>query len=152
MDYRFEIGDFDSIFTDHERAYTDNPNIPLVEQILLRFGFTQEELKNIDCRPNLFFDKNEIPNPEFKKDYGCLLFATRIDKLKDSYNDIDSTFSHKQKDVIIGGNWVRDYGGFDSYLVADVYGNKIDMPKMRTVDYHEELLLKVRHSWLYMKH
>ena len=48
MDYRFEIGDFDSIFTDHERAYTDNPNIPLVEQILLRFGFTQEELKNID--------------------------------------------------------------------------------------------------------
>jgi hypothetical protein len=87
VDYRFEIGDFDSIFTDHERAYTDNPNIPLVEQILLRFGFTQEELKNIDCRPNLFFDKNEIPNPEFKKDYGCLLFATRIDKLKDKWDD-----------------------------------------------------------------
>jgi hypothetical protein len=87
VDYRFEVGDFDSIFTDHERAYTDNFNIPLVEQILLRFGFTQEELKNIDCRPNLFFDKNEIPNPEFKKDYGCLLFATRIDKLKDKWDD-----------------------------------------------------------------
>ena len=44
--------------------------------------------------------------------------SKRIDKLKDSYNDIDSTFSHKQKDVIIGGNWVKDYGGFDSYQVA----------------------------------
>ena len=44
--------------------------------------------------------------------------SKRIDKLKDSYNDIDSTFSHKQKDVIIGGNWVRDYGGFDSYQVG----------------------------------
>ena len=87
IDYRFEIGDFDSIFTDHERAYTDDLNIPLVEQILLRFGFTQEELKNIDSRPNLFFDQDEIPNPEFKKEYGCLLFATRIDKLKGKWDD-----------------------------------------------------------------
>ena len=87
IDYRFEVGDFDSIFTDHERAYTDDLNIPLVEQILLRFGFTQEELKNIDSRPNLFFDQDEIPNPEFKKEYGCLLFATRIDKLKGKWDD-----------------------------------------------------------------
>jgi len=42
----------------------------------------------------------------------------RTDKLVDSYNDIDSTFTHNQNDVIIGGNWVKDYGGFDSYQVA----------------------------------
>ena len=42
----------------------------------------------------------------------------RVDKLVDHYNDIESTFSHIQRDIIIGGNWVRDYGGFDSYQVA----------------------------------
>jgi len=42
----------------------------------------------------------------------------RTDKLVDSYNDIDSTFTHNQSDIIIGGNWVKDYGGFDSYQVA----------------------------------
>ena len=42
----------------------------------------------------------------------------RVDKLVDHYNDIESTFSHNQNDIIIGGNWVRDYGGFDSYQVA----------------------------------
>jgi len=42
----------------------------------------------------------------------------RTDKLVDSYNDIGSTFAHSQSDVIIGGNWVKDYGGFDSYQVA----------------------------------
>jgi len=87
IDYRFEIGDFDSIFTDHERAYTDDLNIPLVEQILLRFGFTQEELKNIDCRPHLYYDEDENPNPDIKDDYGCLLFASRINKLKGRWDD-----------------------------------------------------------------
>ena len=42
----------------------------------------------------------------------------RADKLVDHYNDIESTFSHIQRDIIIGGNWVRDYGGLDSYQVG----------------------------------
>jgi len=42
----------------------------------------------------------------------------RVDKLVDHYNDIESTFSHIQRNIIIGGNWVKDYGGFDSYQVA----------------------------------
>ena len=62
-------------------------NIPLVEQILLRFGFTQEELKSIDCRPHLYYDEDENPNPDIKDDYGCLLFASRIDKLKGRWDD-----------------------------------------------------------------
>jgi len=42
----------------------------------------------------------------------------RVDKLVDHYNDIESTFSHNQHDIIIGGNWVWAYGGFDSYQVG----------------------------------
>ena len=42
----------------------------------------------------------------------------RVDKLVDHYNDIESTFSHNQNDIIIGGNWVWAYGGFDSYQVG----------------------------------
>jgi len=42
----------------------------------------------------------------------------RVDKLVDHYNDIESTFSHSQRDIIIGGNWVWAYGGFDSYQVG----------------------------------
>jgi hypothetical protein len=42
----------------------------------------------------------------------------RVDKLVDHYNDIHSTFSHIQRDIIIGGNWVWAYGGFDSYQVG----------------------------------
>ena len=85
--HRFEPGDFDVIFTDHDRAYTDNINTPLTEQILLRFGFTLDEVKNIDCRPHLYYDEDENPNPDIKDDYGCLLFASRIDKLKGRWDD-----------------------------------------------------------------
>jgi hypothetical protein len=87
IDYRFNPGDFDIIYTDHDRAYTNDINIPLAEQILLRFGFSQDEVNNVDCRPNLFFDRDEIPNPDIKDEYGCLLFASRIDKLKGRWDD-----------------------------------------------------------------
>ena len=87
IDYRFNVGDFDLIYTDHERAYTDDINIPLTEQILLRFGFTQDELSKIDCRPHLYFDKDENPNPTIKDEYGCLLFASRIKNLKGRWDD-----------------------------------------------------------------
>ena len=43
---------------------------------------------------------------------------SRVDKLVDHYNDIESTFSHNQNDIIVGGNWVWAYGGFDSYQVG----------------------------------
>ena len=87
IDYRFNPGDFDIIYTDHDRAYTDDINVPLVEQILLRFGLTLEDLSKIDSRPSLYFDKDENPNPDIKDDYGCLLFASRIDKLKGRWDD-----------------------------------------------------------------
>tara|TARA_R110002167_G_scaffold22322_6_gene80108 strand:+ start:453 stop:1355 length:903 start_codon:yes stop_codon:yes gene_type:complete len=87
IDYRFEPGDFDVIYTDHERAYTDDINIPLVEQILLRFGFTLNEIKKYNSKPNLYFDNDENRSFFTEEDYGCLLFASRINKLKGRWDD-----------------------------------------------------------------
>lgn len=103
IDYRFNKGEFDTIFTDHERCFTSLVNDgemirscdePLVEQILRRFGFTEEDLKTIDSRPKLYFTEEEISrNDKIIKDvvgdreYGCLLFASRIEHLKGRWND-----------------------------------------------------------------
>ena len=48
---------------------------------------------------------------------------------------IDARKTKKQNKTMIGGNCSDWYGGFDSYLIADIYDNKIDMPKMRNVDF-----------------
>ena len=66
----------------------------------------------------------------------------RTDKLVDSYNDIDSTFTHNQNDVIIGGNWVRDYGGFDSYQVASEISDDITAVTTGRMKPEEEKVLK----------
>ena len=52
---------------------------------------------------------------------------------------LDARKIEKQDKTMVGGNCSNWYGGFDSYLVADTYDNKIDMPKMRNTDFHEEL-------------
>ena len=52
---------------------------------------------------------------------------------------LDARKVEKQDKTMIGGNCSDWYGGFDSYLVADVYKNKIDMPRMRNTDFHDQL-------------
>ena len=52
---------------------------------------------------------------------------------------LDTRKTEKQNKTMIGGNCSNWYGGFDSYLVADIYENQIDMPKMRNVDLHDQL-------------
>jgi len=52
---------------------------------------------------------------------------------------LDARKVEKQDKTMIGGNCSDWYGGFDSYLVADVYDNPIDMPKMRNTDFHDQL-------------
>ena len=66
---------------------------PLAEQILRRFGFTDEDLKNIDSKPKLYFDKKEIDKCEGiikenfgEEQYGCLLFASRLEHLQGRWN------------------------------------------------------------------
>lgn len=98
IDKIFGPGDFDIVFTDHDRSYTSlihdgemvrSCDEPLAEQILRRFGFTDEDFKNIDASPKLYFTKEEIESSEEiikkyvgDKEYGCILLASRLDKFK----------------------------------------------------------------------
>ena len=52
---------------------------------------------------------------------------------------LDARDVEKQDKTMVGGNCSNWYGGFDSYMVADIYDNKIDMPKMRNTDFHDQL-------------
>jgi len=52
---------------------------------------------------------------------------------------LDARKIEKQDKTMVGGNCSDWYGGFDSYLVADVYDNPVDMPKMRNTDFHDQL-------------
>ena len=54
--------------------------------------------------------------------------------------------------VIIGGNMVRWYGGFDSYMVAQEFGESIYVPSMGRKIEHEEQMENLNHlpymNWL----
>lgn len=96
IDKIFNLGEFDTIFTDHDRSYTglvyDGEEIrscdePLAEQILRRFGFTDDDFKTIDVSPKLYFTPEEVEEGEaiIKKyvgdsPYGCLLLSSRFKK------------------------------------------------------------------------
>ena len=84
------------VFHDHYRIYDkDNPNTPLLEQILKFWQFSEEELE--DSQPELYFSEeekrqgDEIINTFTNGEYGVLLVSNRynyevdnliIDKLK----------------------------------------------------------------------
>jgi hypothetical protein len=111
IDMYFNKGDFDMVFTDHDRSYLElhlenGINLtckeePLVEQILRRFGFTETDLTTIDSTPKLYFTQEEVEkNNTFTynvigdRDYGCLLFASRNLRFK--------------------GRWEKDYLLFEA--------------------------------------
>ena len=118
IDYIFNKGEFETIFTDHQRSYTklihDGEGIrstdePLAEQILRRFGFNDTDIKSIDSKPKVYFTQSEIDKCEniIKEhigsyDYGCLLFSARIDKYRGRwdkdyllYPDAEKYSNHK---------------------------------------------------------
>lgn len=98
IDKVFGVGDFDWVFSDHDRCYTElvhdgdmirSCDEPLAEQILRRFGFTDEDFKTIDASPRLYFTQEEIDKCEKvisneigSYDYGCLLLASRLERFK----------------------------------------------------------------------
>jgi hypothetical protein len=98
IDKIFEVGEFDMVFIDHDRSYTslihDGEMIrscdePMAEQILRRFGFNDDDIKNIDSRPKVYFTQEEITKCESiideyigDSEYGCLLFAGRLERFK----------------------------------------------------------------------
>lgn len=113
IDKIFEVGDFDRVFTDHDRSYTSlvddgemirSTDEPLAEQILRRFGFTDEDIKTIDSRPRLYFSQEEVDKCEqiIKEyigsyDYGCLLFAGRLERFKGRWENDYLLFEDAEK-------------------------------------------------------
>lgn len=98
IDYRFDPGDFDWVFTDHDRVYKDeNLEEPLVEQLLRRFGFTEDDLRTIDSRPKIYFTeketlyyRNEMHKFIDKYPYGCLLFSSRTHVLRSTLEELEA--------------------------------------------------------------
>tara|TARA_Y100000385_G_C13082524_1_gene634711 strand:- start:252 stop:1229 length:978 start_codon:yes stop_codon:yes gene_type:complete len=113
IDKIFNVGDFDLIFTDHDRSYTSlihdgemvrSCDEPLAEQILRRFGFTDEDIKNIDSKPKVYFTDEEIDkcNNIIEEhignfDYGCLLFAGRLEQFKGRWENDYLLFNDAKK-------------------------------------------------------
>jgi len=65
-------------------------DLPIAEQVLLRFGFTIDDLNKIDSRPSLYFTQEEADAAKYvtgKEKYGCLLLSSRIEKLKGRWDD-----------------------------------------------------------------
>lgn len=86
IDHRFNLGDYTTIITDHHRCYKYETE-PLVEQLLRAWGFTEEEIWQLDTRPQLYFSDEEkqigdeiIGKYIGSQYYGCTLFAARIEK------------------------------------------------------------------------
>lgn len=71
------------VLHDHFRVYdSDNPFIPLAEQMLKIYGFEEHEIQ--DSCPELYFsDYEEIERMQVTKglNYGCLLIPNKIDEI-----------------------------------------------------------------------
>jgi len=88
----FNENEFDKVFCDHDRAYRYD-NEPLVDQILRAIGgFTENDLKNIDSRPNLYFSDEETSlgwktiSNYCSNEFGCILFASRLEHLNNCWD------------------------------------------------------------------
>ena len=69
-----------------------------------------------------------------------LNITSKRDNLIDKYGDLPSPSSYREKKVMIGGNMVRWYGGFDSMIVAREFEMPISAPSMgRKIDREDEM-------------
>jgi len=92
IDGYFNVGEVKGdVTTDHYRVFNNDDDEPLAEQMLRFFGASEEQIKKIDSRPQLFFDKDEIKFGNSiiesyinKKEYGTLLLTNSI---KEYYDD-----------------------------------------------------------------
>lgn len=124
----------------HFRAQA-NVEVPLAEKILLRFGYSPNELNNIDCTPKLYLSQNEIDNVNKitgGKKYGCLLFGSRLNNLQGRWDFDNHLFNiaEQYKD-----SPVYYYSEFDLDKTewGDLFKNKTDISHLSL---REQLALK----------
>jgi hypothetical protein len=93
VDGRFNTNEFKEVIIDHYRINRYESE-PLVEKIIRYFGFTEEEIRHYDTKPQLYFSQEEekIGNDIITKycdnyKYGCLLFASRLEKYDNLWSD-----------------------------------------------------------------
>lgn len=129
----FEKGQFDSVFCDHERCYRWD-NEPLIEQIMRMFGFTEDEISTMDTRPDIYFSDQEILEGQkiinsyaqngLNHDglYGCILFASRIEKINNCWDKNDKSIQNLIK-TIKQKRFNKDYPIFyySSFPIEETY-------------------------------
>lgn len=145
IDKIFEVGEFDMVFTDHDRSYTGlvhdgemlrSTDEPLAEQILRRFGFTDDDIKNIDSRPKVYFTQDEIDKCESiideyigDSEYGCLLFAGRLERFKGRWENDYLLFEDAKRfqnlPVFVYSQYDLEGTEWDEF-----FPNKIDFTKL----------------------
>lgn len=158
IDYYFNKGEFDRIFTDHDRCYTflihDGEMVrscdePIAEQILRRWGFTDNDFKNINTQPKLYFTPEEIDKGEeiIKNymgldSYGCLLFASRIPRYQGrweyDHHLINETKEFHQKSIFY-------YSDFDINQTewGECFPNSLNFKSLK-LSIREQLYIKYR--------
>ena len=158
IDKIFEIGEFDRIFIDHDRSYTSlvhdgemirSADEPLAEQILRRFGFTDEDIQTIDSRPKLYFTQEEIDKCEKiiqeyigSYEYGCLLFAGRLERFKGRWENDYLLFEDAKR---FEGLPVFKYSQYDLKNTEweQFFPNQIDFTEIG-VSIREQIYIKQR--------
>jgi len=145
IDKIFGVGEFDSVFCDHDRSYTsliyDGDMIrscdePLAEQILRRFGFTDDDILNIDSRPKVYFTDSEIEKCESiikeyigNYEYGCLLFAGRLEQFRGRWENDYLLFDDAKQFKDIPVFCYTQYD-LDNTEWNDFFPNRIDFTKI----------------------
>jgi len=123
-----EPGQFSSVYCDHERCQRFE-NEPLVEQILRYFGFSDEEINLFDSRPNIYFSPEEelfgnakIHHHTNGKDFGCILFASRLEHLNHCWDQNDKSIQNLIKTIKEKG-FNKDYPIFyyTSFPIEETY-------------------------------
>ncbi len=158
IDKFFVKGEFDRVFTDHDRCFSslihDGEMIrscdePLAEQILRRFGFTDEDLKNIDSRPKLYFDQEEIDKCEAiiekyygNESFGCLLFASRLEHLQGRWS-YDHYLLNEAKEYYNKPIFYFSEFDINSTEWGECFPNSIDFLKLN-LSLREQIYIKSR--------
>jgi len=137
------------IFHDHYRIYDDNnPNIPLVEQILKFWQFDITEYE--DSQPELYFTKEEqklgdqiikkyVKN---KKDFGCLLISDRFGTQYGKHDEKTYQNDYKKITKLLNDN-VLPYFCWTYKPLKEIGLDFIDiMLDMRNIDLRIQLYIK----------
>ena len=149
-----EPGQFSSVYCDHERCQRFE-NEPLVEQILRYFGFSDEEINLFDSRPNIYFSPEEelygntkIHQHTNGKDFGCILFASRLEHLNHCWDQNGKSIQNLIKTIKEKG-FNKDYPIFyySSFPIEETYWTDVFNISPETFINFKDVTSDLRIQW-----